>query len=336
MDEKLLVSVITPTYNHEHFIGACIDSLRAQTYDGWEQIIVDDGSQDRTAEVVSRYSDPRIRYLFQRHRGIEQLPRSYNHALAAARGQLIAILEGDDIWPPDKLSCLIQCFGDESVVLAYGAVGELSSDGTWEGSLTRAVRRRRKLPKSLLLNAPIGSATTHMLVDNDLVPPSTAIIRRSALERIGGFQYVPGLCVTDFPTFLRLSLEGTFYYTPDVMGFRRRHAGSATLNHRERIAKAAHAHALDFAQQHGLKLSGSEEKRLAKSWRMTESSLEFAEGRLQLLRGEWKEARTHFAQALDPLQPRFMLASAFGWSLSWFHRDLEWAIRLAGRAAVRT
>src|SRR5437667_7605704 len=98
-----LVSVITPAYNHRRFIGPCIESLLGQTYTNWEQIIIDDGSTDDTAEVVRSYSDPRIRYFHQENQGIDALAQTYNRALNLSRGELIAVLEGDDLWPEDKL-----------------------------------------------------------------------------------------------------------------------------------------------------------------------------------------------------------------------------------------
>ena len=58
-----LVSIITPTYNHEVSIGECIESVLAQTYSHWEQIIIDDGSTDRTKEIVAQYNDERIKLL---------------------------------------------------------------------------------------------------------------------------------------------------------------------------------------------------------------------------------------------------------------------------------
>ncbi|MBC7078199.1 MAG: glycosyltransferase, partial [Synergistales bacterium] len=52
------VSVLTPTYNHERFIGSCVESVLAQSYRNWEMVIVDDGSTDRTVEVIQRFTDP--------------------------------------------------------------------------------------------------------------------------------------------------------------------------------------------------------------------------------------------------------------------------------------
>ena len=60
-----LVSIITPTYNHEEYIGTCIDSVLNQTYQNWEMIIIDDGSTDKTGYEVTKYNDDRIKYVKQ-------------------------------------------------------------------------------------------------------------------------------------------------------------------------------------------------------------------------------------------------------------------------------
>ena len=101
------VSILTPTYNHESFIASCIESARQQTYGNWEQIIIDDGSTDRTAETIRTHSDQRIRFIQQTNRGIEALGLTYNRALSQAKGEIVAILEGDDCWPADKLATLV-------------------------------------------------------------------------------------------------------------------------------------------------------------------------------------------------------------------------------------
>jgi glycosyltransferase involved in cell wall biosynthesis len=331
-----LVSIITPTFNHEKLIGPCIEGVLKQTYQNWEQIIIDDGSTDRTAQIIHTFADHRVRYVHQENRGIEALPHTYNRALSMCNGELVAILEGDDAWPPGKLSTLVRAFGDEDVVLAYGAVADMDSNGTWKGRLGRSVRRRMRLPKEILLNDPPGSATRYMLRADgvDLVPPSTVVIRRTALDSIGGFQYVPNLCVTDFPTFVTLSLAGKFYYTPQVMGYRRRHVGSATYSNFAWILTHARDYARQFLVDHSLSLSVMEREEIKRTWNGPRPSLEFMAGRLDLLNGEWKTARAHFVRALNPCDPSIFLASLVGWSLSWVRRNLEGLLGLSGVARL--
>src|SRR5215472_14297167 len=124
-----LVSIITPAFNHERFIGPCIESVLGQTYQSWEQIIIDDGSTDRTAEIVRSYSDRRIKYFHQDNKGIGALAETYNCALQLSKGALIAILEGDDLWPTEKLSELVPSFRDSSIILAFGEDRDIDVDG---------------------------------------------------------------------------------------------------------------------------------------------------------------------------------------------------------------
>ena len=332
------VSILTPTYNQEPYIAACIESVLAQSYFNWEQIIIDDGSTDKTALVVQGFSDPRIHFCRQVNRGIAALAFTYNHALSQARGEIIAILEGDDFWPPEKLSTLVPSFADEQIVLAYGLVRECASDGTLNSQLSASVSRRNCLPESILSNSPIGSATRYMLrADSmDLIPESTVLIRRSILDAMGGFQCVPGVSVASYPTFLELGLSGRFHYSPAVMGYRRRHASSASVRYFDQLLPEAERHARRFMERHSgeLRLSSSEKRQINKSWQRSKYHRHFVAGRLLLTQGQWKEARQRFRQALYPLLPRTFLASMTGWILSGFHCDLEKVLMILGKTPL--
>src|SRR5215469_14883153 len=195
MESSPEVTIITPTYNHQNYIAACVGSVLGQSYTNWEQVIVDDGSTDNTRSIVCTYRDPRIRYERQANQGPFALAKTYNRALSLARGELIAILEGDDFWPPDKLARMVPAFEDSSLVLAYGEMREASIDGTPAKRISRTARLRTKLPLRTLNNDPPPSAAAYMLTvrGHSMVAASTVIMRRSALESIGGFQYVAGL-----------------------------------------------------------------------------------------------------------------------------------------------
>src|SRR5262245_60329647 len=96
MDRRMqagLVSIIMPAYNGERFITQAIDSLLAQTYTYWELVVVDDGSTDATANVVSSFDDPRIRYVAQENRG---QAAALNHGLRLAKGEYVTTLDVDD------------------------------------------------------------------------------------------------------------------------------------------------------------------------------------------------------------------------------------------------
>jgi len=303
-----------------------------QTYENWEQIVIDDGSTDRTADIIRSFLDSRIRYVHQENRGIEALAHTYNRALSVSKGELIAILEGDDLWPPDKLATLVPAFADSSVVLAYGAVGDVSADGPWNGKLRQSVRKRMTLPRGVLFNNPIGSATKYMLRADgvELVAPSTAIVRRSELQSIGGFQFVRNLCVVDFPTFIRVSLLGSFFYTPIVMGFRRRHSESVMARHSGRIVAQAQQYAKAFLAEHFADIPLDERELIECSWAKAEYSLAFSLGRMHSLNKQWGLARFHFSRAIGPHSVQLSAAALAGWALSLIHCDLEALLALAG------
>ena len=94
-----MISVVIPAFNAGRFISRTIDSVLAQTYRDFELIVVDDGSQDNTAEIVQRYG-PRVRYLYQENAGDGP---ARNAGIQAARGEWIAFLDHDDEWLPEKL-----------------------------------------------------------------------------------------------------------------------------------------------------------------------------------------------------------------------------------------
>jgi glycosyltransferase involved in cell wall biosynthesis len=98
-----LVSVIMPAYNVAPYVGDAIRSALAQTFTDFEVIVVDDGSKDDTADVVRELArqDPRVQLVQQTNRG---LAGARNSALRAARGELFALLDSDDLWEPEFLA----------------------------------------------------------------------------------------------------------------------------------------------------------------------------------------------------------------------------------------
>ena len=97
-----LVSIIMPAYNSANFIEASITSVLNQTYGRWELLITDDGSSDRTEEIVRGQNDERIHYWkLSQNSGVA---KARNCAIQRARGQYLAFLDSDDIWLPKKLA----------------------------------------------------------------------------------------------------------------------------------------------------------------------------------------------------------------------------------------
>jgi glycosyltransferase involved in cell wall biosynthesis len=113
------VSVIVTTYNHEAFIAEAVQSVLGQTYTDYEVIVVDDGSVDGTLEQISRFGQ-KVSLLRQPNQGVAA---SRNTGIRHARGELVAFLDGDDLWEPEKLECQVAAAGD------HPASGLIAVDG---------------------------------------------------------------------------------------------------------------------------------------------------------------------------------------------------------------
>jgi teichuronic acid biosynthesis glycosyltransferase TuaG len=118
--EKGLVSIITPMYNGERFIGQTIDSVIAQNYQNWEMIIIDDGSKDQGALKVTEYTvkDNRITLVQQPNAGCGA---ARNNGIRRAKGQYISLLDADDTWNPNFLEKQLQLMNEKNACLVYSS-----------------------------------------------------------------------------------------------------------------------------------------------------------------------------------------------------------------------
>lgn len=113
------VSVIVPVYGAQDWIGATIESVLAQTFTDFELLLIDDGSPDRSYEICKGFADKRIRIIRQENRG---LPGARNTGIRHARGELLALLDADDLWRDDKLELHVEHFAKRPQVdVSYSA-----------------------------------------------------------------------------------------------------------------------------------------------------------------------------------------------------------------------
>ncbi len=227
MISKPLISILTPVYNQELYIEKTIKSVLNQTYQNWEWIIMDDGSTDNTRNIINTYKDERIKYLYQEHSGIDKISSTHNEALRLSKGDFIALIDGDDMWPEYKLEKQLNSFIDDKVVLSYGECCIINSGG---GKIDYI-----KVPddKEISRNEPLGSSLQKFLFQvNSFIYNPTVLIRKSALQKIGGFIVYRGLC-HDFPTWCRLSLDGKFDPVSQCLGYWRKHSNSVTFHNAE-------------------------------------------------------------------------------------------------------
>jgi glycosyltransferase involved in cell wall biosynthesis len=158
-----LVSVIIITYNREKYLTAALQSVFDQDYANREVILVDDGSTDSTPAIAESF-EGQVRYVQMPHRGI---PAARNEGVRQARGQLIAFLDSDDLWEPEKLSFQVR------------HLQEHPDCDICFGMLRRFLEPGASLPPGLRMES----------VNADQVSMSVCVglIRREVFERVGEF-----------------------------------------------------------------------------------------------------------------------------------------------------
>jgi hypothetical protein len=288
---KPRVSIISPVYNAEKFIGRCIESVRAQTFQDWEQIIVDDGSSDDTEAVVRQVDDPRIRYIRLPHRGLRALGESYNTALNAARGELVAVLEGDDEWLPHKLERQVAAFTDPQVTLCWGGCLVINDHN--------AVMRRWALPRLARRNMSLPELFRILVRWNIVSPALTVMVRRGALDAIGGFSQVGSSMFVDLPTWLKISATASgraVFINEDVGLYRIYSSNTGTLQNskmREEHQDVADAIVREIGAQRMAELGWTPEDE-----RKTVASSSLTRGIAYFQQKDRARARSAFASAL--------------------------------------
>lgn len=111
-----LISVIMPAYNSEKYIADSIISVLMQTYKNWELIIIDDGSKDATKNVIQRFQDKRIIYIYQKNEGVAS---ARNNGISKANGRYIAFLDSDDLWLSNKLELQLNYMQNHNYGFTY-------------------------------------------------------------------------------------------------------------------------------------------------------------------------------------------------------------------------
>jgi glycosyltransferase involved in cell wall biosynthesis len=208
LDEQSLmpkVSVVIAVYNGERFVAEAIGSVQAQTFVDFEIIVVNDGSTDRTLEVVEQFeSDSRLTVVSQENMG---QAHAKNTGAMHGTGEFIAFLDADDFWRADKLARQIPEFKDRAVDVVYSGVttvDEFSAVCNWQEED---------------IDRPSGHVTERLFITN-FVPFASAVVRRTAFARAEGFDESLKMGI-DWHLWLRLSLESKFKFVDEKLLFYR-------------------------------------------------------------------------------------------------------------------
>jgi glycosyltransferase involved in cell wall biosynthesis len=194
---KPVVSVVVTAFNHERYIAATIESVFAQTYPHYEVIVVDDGSSDDTASRIRSFGS-KVQYVRQENRGPAG---SRNTGVGLAAGELVALLDGDDLWAPTKLEAQV------AAARAWPRAGLIAANGVQfdEGG----VIRESLIPSSvqtLIGSAPGISLPSYerFLRGNPVPTTSQVMIPRQVLEEIGPSDPAFPLA-SDWDLYIRIS-----------------------------------------------------------------------------------------------------------------------------------
>jgi glycosyltransferase involved in cell wall biosynthesis len=266
------VTVAVPAYNAARFIGETLDSIAAQSFHDHEVIVVDDGSSDGTAELVEARGDVR---LLRRANGGPAAART--DAIRHGSGELIALVDADDLWEPEKLARQVEALDGDPGLLLVGTAARTFGGPT---------------PPD---EAPAEGRVTERLIEVDFLTTSSVMFRRSAFEQAGGFDTTRELIsVEDYDLWLRMSLLGRFGFVDEVLVRRRWHESNLSADHLELSRRA-----LRVIEKFET-VPGSEPYRQATARR--KGQLSYLVGRALLSRGEGREGRAALkrARAFDP------------------------------------
>lgn len=187
------VSVITPVYNVEKYIGATLESIFSQTYKDIEIVLVDDCSTDKSAELIAKYkkTHPEIVYFLQPKNMGAGAAR--NKALELASGQYVAFLDSDDLWLPEKTEKQIKLMKEKKSPFSYAAIEMIDEEG-------KKIKGKRNIKET---------CDYKYLLHNTIIATSSVIVDRTVL---GDFKMPLRRGGQDYATWLSLLRNGVVAY----------------------------------------------------------------------------------------------------------------------------
>lgn len=191
MDSKVRVSVVTGVLNGEKFLAEAIESVLAQTFTGWELLLVDDGSTDASATIARGYAaryPNAIRCLAHDGHRRRGQGATRNLGIENASGEFIAILDHDDVWLPQKLKQQVEILDSHpDAAMVYGATLYWHN---WKGDGTSAEPDRLQLPGVPVNQIYRPPRLLKLILSDQIVPPipTDFMFRKEIGRRLGGFE----------------------------------------------------------------------------------------------------------------------------------------------------
>lgn len=194
-----LISVIIPAYNCENTVKKTIQSVLKQNFTDFELIVINDGSQDKTLDIIGQISDARLKVLSFENAGGNV---SRNRGLKIALGEFVSFLDADDMWTADKLASQLQALKDNpQAAVAYSWTDYIDSSD-------KVVISGKRLEVN-------GDVYEQLLISNFLENGSNPLIRKDAITELDGFDESLS-AAQDWDMWLRLAAKFQFICVPSV------------------------------------------------------------------------------------------------------------------------
>lgn len=202
LKNKPLVSVIIPVFNRSTLVTEAIDSVLNQTFNDFELIIVDDGSTDGIQTVLQQYGDKLVN-IKQDNKGVSA---ARNRGIAEANGELVAFLDSDDQWLPDKLSVQVEFFKKKPEAMIC------QTEEVWIRNGKRVnPKKRHKKPSGMIFQPSLSLC---------LVSPSAVMMKIELFQEVGLFDETLPAC-EDYDLWLRISYKYFVYLIDQALIMKR-------------------------------------------------------------------------------------------------------------------
>ncbi len=227
------ISVVIPCYNAQDFIAEAIESVLDQTYKPYEIIVIDDGSTDKSAEIIKKYVPP-VKLIQQENRGrVEARKTGFYYAT----GEWVALLDADDYWAKEKLERQVEAIKsiNENIVIIH-------SRDKWIGNTDSSIYVSDR-PKIIDFS---------FLFEKMIIATSSVLLRKDVLNMVIPYWNLGRLRAQDYGLYLLMLCHGLAYYVDEILSFYRIHE----FNRHDKLSFSlgrlyARLNALSYIQEKG-------------------------------------------------------------------------------------
>ena len=215
-------SVILVTYNSSRYIEESISSVLNQTYKNFELIIIDDGSTDKTINIIKKFKDNRIKYKYQTNQGPS---KARNFGIKISKSRWICFIDADDYWHKNKLKVVNKFLSGNNLI--YHKLHKKVEFKKQNLHITQSKLQYSLFQKYIgsKIKNPIAQ---NLLIYGNTIPTSSVVIRKKILKKFKSFDEKLRIG-EDYDLWLRLSLvTDKFMFIPENLGTYRIHIESAT------------------------------------------------------------------------------------------------------------